>query len=260
LNNSNISYNKYVIDYPAWYAAAESCFVVYYREDGTEPLSALERNSDKAMLLVNRVIGEGGGRTTYRATVARVWNNRGAMHFDMGNPQTAAAAFEQARPIAEALARAHPTVLDHALDLGAIYQNQGHLARLFGKPPEALECFTRAVNLLESSLKPITPRAGAWRYLAVAYAGRATVLAGLNRHEEMWRDLARMREIDSKPDAQHPRLYRGVMLPRPAKPGSPQSAASAAPAQEPSNPAIPYRLGCIYLLDPIAFRQETPLP
>ena len=74
--------------------------------------------------------------------------------------------------------------------------------------------------------RPYRARAAAWRYLAVAYAGRATMLAALHRDAEMRQDLARMRELDPKPDVEHLRLYRARMLPRPGKPGSPRAAAT----------------------------------
>ena len=208
-----------VLDYHARKAAGHNSFVVLLRE--AEELSGLETQFGLAMASLAKLGRDDTTPASHRAILARVRNNRGASYLDTGQPQLAAAAFEEARAVAESLVRAHPTVLDHALDLGAIYQNLGHMAGSSGKPQDALEWYTRSVQRLEDSLKTLTPRAAAWRYLAVAYAGRATMLAGLHRDAEMRQDLARMRELDPKPDVEHLRLYRARMLPRPGKPVPP---------------------------------------
>jgi len=86
------------------------------------------------------------------------------------------------------------------------------------------------------------------------------MLRELHRDAEMRQDLARMRQLDGKPDAKQLRLYRARMLPKPGKPGSTRPTALAKSSPGPAGEEIPYQLGCIYLLDPASFRQETPLP
>jgi tetratricopeptide (TPR) repeat protein len=244
-----------VLDYRACEAAGLNSYAVWLREG--ERLPEMESQSGAAMNSIAKLDRDNTTRASHRATLARIRNNRGASYLDTGRPKFARPAFEKARAIAEPLARAHPTVLDHALDLGAIYQNLGHMWGELCNPQEALEWYTRSVQLLEDSLKNVTRRAEAWRYLAVAYAGRATILGELHRHAEMRQDLARMRQLDGKPDAQHLRLYRARMLTRPGK-AVPTALATSGPGS--AGQEIPYRLGCIYLLDPATFRQETSLP
>jgi hypothetical protein len=173
------------------------------------------------------------------------------LYLDTGRLELAATTLEEARVLAEKLVNAFPTVIDYTLDLGTIYHNLGQRARLAREPAAELGWRTRSVSLLEGALKPLPLDAEAWRFLAVAYAGRARVLGELRRHAEMGRDLARLRELDPRPQRDSVRLLRARML-LPLKPGA--ASPPGAVTQE-----VPYTLGSIYLLGTIAFRQQTPM-
>src|SRR5262249_26046397 len=114
--------------------------------------------------------------------------------------------------------------------------------------------YTRAVDLLENRLERLPRQAEAWRFLAVAYAARAAVLAQLDRPAEMRSDLVALQRLEFKPDGAFIRLHRACMLTRPAPTSETRDLALTAEL-----PDICRRLGYIYLFDRLEFRQQAPL-
>ncbi len=114
--------------------------------------------------------------------------------------------------VSEKLVHDYPTVFDYSDNLGRTYYNLGVLAAKQGKPREAVDWQTKAIDTLESLPRPLQPRdPGAW-FLWNARKVRAmmlTKLGGRENHEKALRDWNRALELAPEADRKDPLWGRG---------------------------------------------------
>jgi tetratricopeptide (TPR) repeat protein len=158
--------------------------------------------------------------------VASVLENLGELYGDTNRPAEAHKAFDQALEQLQAVARAHPDVVDYARELAEGHRLYGVFLRKAGHPSEALAKFGSALTVLGPRGSSGTdPRVV--KVLADSLADRALTLSkDPGRQEDALRDWDRAVEVDGGKTARY-RLGHASTLARQGK-----HAEAAAEAEE----------------------------
>jgi tetratricopeptide (TPR) repeat protein len=191
-----------------------------------------------------------------QVNLAETYQNLGAVYGSQKRWPEAQAANDKALGPMKQWADQHP---QYRVSLAAVYLNAGDVLWNTGKPREALERLTQAVDLAEAILQKEPQLMEAVDRAYNCHGRRAQVHEQLGRWADAARDWDRAVELDRQPDRWVRRYFRAIAL---ARAGEHARAAAEAEALE-KEPKIVgdavYNLACVQALAAAAARSDTRL-
>jgi tetratricopeptide (TPR) repeat protein len=166
----------------------------------------IEAAYEQALTILRKLVSARPQAVEYRDGLASLQMTYGAHYAATGRPGQAEAANEEAIVIRRRLVEDHPDRVEFALELGTSYYSMAYMENLRRNHRATHDWATRAIQLVEASLRREARRDDFKQLLGFAYNMRAQALANLGRYTESLADWDRTIELAGERDERTPSL------------------------------------------------------